>query len=555
MITFIEWLKLKAQEFDDNIYLIDPQETVTYAENFTKIQLLMSRLRAVPPASHVVFIGSGSVKAYQLYFAVIALQAVWVPFDYLLQKENLLAVLNQLKPSLIIYDKDSFDLQEYIAEPECNTIELAEIFSTLEQEKDLFEPFEPESDRIISGYLTSGSTGKPKIVMHGWYATLYHAAETVTRYQLTSAKRLFNPRLLCHVSGAFPLTTFMHCGGSIVIPSKGSYKMTEFARTSVWAEEMFNTPKITHVSFFPSEMQAYAALIENNPHLRPPALERITTGGEEVEFSDLVHISRAFATHRGYYDLMWWLYPLLGNSWSFELIKSFYEFCYGQLVQITQTYGATELICNAVANSPLSGPDPRGIGSAINSLHPEIRDDRGTILPQDGKAIGRLGLFGRSIATSYLYCQETNLSKHYYQTSDLASIQPNGCITLFGRSENLITLVGVENKINPVVMERRINKNSGKKSIVFEYNNRLHAAIRLRDKSHQQAIISSIKYDDDLSLISTISFWEAYPLLLGGKIDRKSIEKAVKENEKSVIDITEWKEQSFLDRYSTCQIL
>lgn len=326
MITFIDWLKLKAEEFANNTYLIDSQETVTYAKNFEKIQLLMSRLRDIPPASHVVFIGSGSVKAYQLYFAVIASQAIWVPFDYLLQKENLLPILKQLNPSLIIYDKDSFDLREYIAESEFNNIELAEIFNTLGQEKDLFEPFEPEFDRIISGYLTSGSTGKPKIVMHGWHATLDHAVETVTRYQLTSAKRLFNPRLLCHVSGAFPLTTFMHCGGSIVIPEKGSYKMTEHARTSVWAEQMFNTPDITHVSFFPSEMRTYADFIENNPHLRPSALERITTGGEEIEFSDLVHISRAFASHRGYYDLCGGYTPYLVIAGLLNLSNPFMSF-------------------------------------------------------------------------------------------------------------------------------------------------------------------------------------------------------------------------------------
>ncbi len=550
MITFIEWLTLKSEEFAENTYLIDSNETVTYAENFAKIQLVMNRLSHVPPRSYVVFIGSGSIEAYQLYFAVIALQAVWIPFDYLLQRENLLPILNQLNPSLIIYDKETFDLPE----SEFRTIELAEIFSTLEQKNKYIEQPEPTTDRIISGYMTSGSTGKPKIVMHGWHATWYHADETVKRYQLSSTKRLFNPRLLCHVSGAFPLTTLMHCGGSIVIPAKNSYSKEESDRTLDWAVQMFQTSNVTHASFFPSEMQVYARLVEENPLLRPPALERITTGGEEVEFSDLIHISRSFVRHRTCYDFMWWLYPLLGNTWSFEFIKTFYEFCFGRLVQITQTYGATELICNAVANSPLSGPDPRGIGSAIKSLDPEIIDEQGAILPWDGEGVGRLRFFGSSIATCYFDCQELNLTKNCYQTSDLASIQPNGRITLFGRSENLITLAGEKNKVNPVIIERIINKSCGQKSLVFENNKRLHAAIRLGAQTSEQQIIRSIKYNNDLALISTISFWESFPLLKGGKIDRKSIEKAVNRDEVSLIEINGWVEKPYLASYSSCQI-
>jgi acyl-CoA synthetase (AMP-forming)/AMP-acid ligase II len=581
VITFLEWLKHKSEKFAKKTYLIDDEEIVTYAENFKKIQFLMSQLNDIHPSSYIIFIGPGSIKSYQLYFAVIALQAIWIPFDYLLQKENLLLVLNQLKPSLIIYDKECFNLQEYRKDIPFKTIELTEIFNgsrqtlpsweviegekefsssiasssssqsqPLSQERELtvFDPFELATDRIISGYLTSGSTGKPKIVMHSWYATWYHANETVNRYRLNHSKALFNPRLLCHVSGAFPLTTYMHCGGSIVIPNKNSYKKMGQERIFEWAEQICRTPNITHISFFPSEMHAYASLVEVNPRLRPLTLERITTGGEEVEFADLIRISRAFATHRGYYDLLWRLYPILGNSWLFQFFKILYEFFYGRLVQITQTYGATELICNAVANLPQSGPDPRGIGYALNGLYPEIINEQGAILPWDGQTIGRLRFFGNSIASSYLDLPDSNLTQHYYQTSDLAAINPEGYITLFGRSENLISLSGIETLINPVVMERIIHKSCQQRVLVFEYNNTLHAAIELRDESRQQRIINSIRSNADLSLITTISFRNSFPLLPGGKIDRKLIENLVRTNETPTIDLNHIEEPPLLNR-------
>jgi hypothetical protein len=66
-------------------------------------------------------------------------------------------------------------------------------------------------------------------------------------------------------------------------------------------------------------------------------------------------------------------------------------------------------------------------------------------------------------------------------------------------------------------------------------------------------VISSIKNNEDLSLITTISFWDSFPLLLGGKINRKLIENAVKTSEIPTRDINEFEELALPNR--CCQIL
>jgi acyl-coenzyme A synthetase/AMP-(fatty) acid ligase len=542
MLTTYEWLSQKSKEFSDKTYLLDANREVTYLENFETIQSLMTRLSKIGPQDQVVFLGAGSIESYQLYFAIIALQAIWIPINFHYELETIEIVLDKLNPILIIYDNEAKHLIQKL-NSSYKAQSIAGLFNDL-NESILSNVEETRSNRIISMYLTSGSTGLPKIVKHSWEATLQHANATVERYGFKSSSRLFNPRQLFHVSGAFALTTLMHCGGSIVIPRSDYYKTSEQEYLTDWAF-LIQQKEVTHISFFPAEMRAYAELIDNIPLLTPKSLQRITTGGEGVELSDLINIGRVFATNRMWFDFLWKLYPYIGDNNAFMLLKRFYEKIYGPMVQVTQTYGATELICNAVANTTLSGPDTRGVGSALCSIHPEIVDNDGFLLPHDGKVIGRLRFFGSSIASGYLDDDEETLSPYHYETKDLAAIDPSGRITFFGRSENLIRLPGIENAINPVLLEREICQLSNVKlSVVFKLEKQLHAAVLTDKKINQYNLIAELKSEMKLSLVSTVSIWEKFPLTEGGKTDRKSIFNAVDNSEVTVIEVGD-SEQEF----------
>lgn len=537
MQTFNKWFETKSIKFSENTFLIDTVKKITYAENFQQVQVIKHQLQGIPPGSPVLYIGTTSIEACQLYFAIISLHAVWIP---VLQPDNVKAVLEEIKPALIIYDRTTFVSHTYNRAALFNefpSYELEDIFYHQKPIDYFSKPTDLSAYNLaISGYLTSGSTGKPKIVLHGWHGTWHHAEATVKRYQLDSSKRLFNPRELAHVSGAFAYTTYMHCGGSIVIPSRESRNKPESEKIACWAETLFEIPEVTHISFFPSEMEDYADFIEKNPHVRPLHLERITTGGEEVEFSRLVKVSGAFAANRFIHDLIWKLFPLTGNTWFFDIIKSLYENYYRKMVQATSTWGATEVICNGIAHTPLSGPDFRQSGFALDCLHPEIIDSTGAILPKDGKAIGRLRFFGESIALGYINQPETekDLLPCCYTTSDLAIMYPDGTISLQGRAENLFMLEGSPEKINPLILEREIHHITGQKALVFACQNKVHAAICLQDGISQQQITRHIRKSTSLFSISTFSFWDAFPLLPSRKIDRKSVESEVINERKPV---------------------
>jgi acyl-coenzyme A synthetase/AMP-(fatty) acid ligase len=243
---------------------------------------------------------------------------------------------------------------------------------------------------------------------------------------------------------------------------------------------------------------------------------------------------------------LWRLYPYLGDSSLFVLLKSFYEKVYGPMVQVTQTYGATELICNAIANTALTGPDMRGVGSAFNTIHPEIIDDDGFVLPHDGKTIGRLRFYGSSIASGYLDNDESSLSLHCYKTSDLASIDQSGRVNFFGRSENVISLPGVSHKINPFLLERKLNKiKHVKLSIIFRLEDKLHAAILVNEMVNKSRLIEELIRNHDFILVATISIWSKFPMTLGlgGKIDKKAIFNSIVKNEIPTLKVNNKQEQ------------
>lgn len=67
-----------------------------------------------------------------------------------------------------------------------------------------------------------------------------------------------------------------------------------------------------------------------------------------------------------------------------------------------------------------------------------------------------------------------------------------------------------------------------------------------------QQIVRHIKNNTKLSLISTLSYWDAFPLLPGKKIDRKSVEAAVINGRKSVCNLEKEAEEA---SWQYCQIL
>ncbi|NNM58776.1 MAG: acyl--CoA ligase [Legionellales bacterium] len=538
-----EWLKEQSKKFSENIFLIDSDREITYAENFQRIESVMAYFKDIEPGTKIVFFGNGSVESYQLYYAVIATQGIWIPVSYQEDYyEALNPLLEKIKPNVIIYENSL----RYIIDKlniAYRILALDDIFDSLDNEEVIDNDiYNHTDDRVISYYLTSGSTNLPKIVQHGWYATIQHAMATTARYPFTPGSRLFNPRHIFHVTGAFPLTTIMHSGGSIIIPDADSYKKNEEKCMFDWAE-IIQKKKVTHISFFPGEMRQYAQLIDEHPEMRAPTLQRITTGGEALELSDLIKIARALTIYKRTYDYLWQTYPYL-NSVGFYLLKKLYEQFNGALVQIAQTYGATELTCNAVANDFETGPDPRGIGSALQSLHAQITDEEGHILPKDGRHIGRLEFFGNSIAHGYLAIEESDLSRYRYQdlslyhykTSDLASIYPNGNVTLFGRVENLIKLGG--DNVNPVLFERSI-KNLCKvdAAIIFEHQSKLHVAVKLELTRERSKIILALKRNPAFSMITTISFWNDFPRTLGGKTDKNGLIQQIKTGQYESVDI------------------
>jgi acyl-coenzyme A synthetase/AMP-(fatty) acid ligase len=167
MITFNQWLAGKAEEFSSNIYLIDSSTQITYAKNFITIKMLMHKLQEhIQSGQYVIFLGTSSIASYQLYFATIALQAIWVPVIWQAKPETLNSVIQQLNKPLVIYDTLDLETLEKLKTTKLRCLELRKIFASLKEEELFYPLAEKNEDRIISAYLTSGSTAAAKLVAH-----------------------------------------------------------------------------------------------------------------------------------------------------------------------------------------------------------------------------------------------------------------------------------------------------------------------------------------------------------------------------------------------------
>jgi fatty-acyl-CoA synthase len=79
-------------------------------------------------------------------------------------------------------------------------------------------------------------------------------------------------------------------------------------------------------------------------------------------------------------------------------------------------------------------------GYPVFGVEMKITDDKGKEQPRDGKAVGRLKVRGPAIARAYFKHQGKSAfdKDGWFDTGDVASIDPNGYMTITDRSKDVI---------------------------------------------------------------------------------------------------------------------
>jgi fatty-acyl-CoA synthase len=252
---------------------------------------------------------------------------------------------------------------------------------------------------------TSGTTGDPKGVLYSHRSNVLHGLMTSTGDALgTSASdTMLSVVPLFHANSwgiAFsaPLT-----GAKLVMPG------AKLDGASVF--ELLDTEKATHTAGVPTVWLMLLNHIADN-HLKLPHLKMIVCGGSAMPRS---------------------------------MIKAFTDMG----VKARHAWGMTEMspIGTLAALKPpfmeLTGEDRLDIlqtqGFPPFGVQMKITDDAGKDLPWDGKTFGRLKVSGPSVSRAYFRVDADILDDEgYFDTGDVATIDPHGYMRITDRSKDVI---------------------------------------------------------------------------------------------------------------------
>lgn len=154
MPAVTDLLARHASDQADRIALSDGTHELTYGELWQRSRALGGRFReeGVGPGDHVVIGAAKSVDTVAATIATWLIGAVHVPIDPAQPEARQRAILERVRPRLVIGDLPGADERRWSAEELNRPLPAAACF----------EPEPPAGERIAYCMFTSGSTGLPK---------------------------------------------------------------------------------------------------------------------------------------------------------------------------------------------------------------------------------------------------------------------------------------------------------------------------------------------------------------------------------------------------------
>ena len=238
---------------------------------------------------------------------------------------------------------------------------------------------------------TSGSTGTPKGVELPEAQLLFVAAQVVETHGIAPEDRGFNPLPLSHVNPqVVGVLSTLVAGSTLVLDAR-------FRRTGFW--ELLHERRITWINAVP----AILAVLARTGELDPPETLRFVRCAS-APLPD--HVREAFA----------------GRS-------------------VILSWGMTEAASQITSTPLLDAAVAAGVGWPRGSEVQVRRADGGLAEPGEP---GDLFLRGAGIVTHYLFDAVPDRfdADGWLATGDLGAIEPDGSITLAGRSDDVINRGG-----------------------------------------------------------------------------------------------------------------
>ncbi|MES2149136.1 MAG: 3-(methylthio)propionyl-CoA ligase [Pseudomonadota bacterium] len=381
----------------------------------------------VKPGERVATLAWNGYRHMELYYAVSGMGAVLHTINPRLFAEQIEYIVNHAEDQYLFFDIGFAGIIEKLA-PMMKTVkgfvamtdrahmpalELPNLLCYEELADGASEQFAwPEFDENAAAALcyTSGTTGNPKGVLYSHRSTVLHAfaACNVDGLGLSAADSALLVVPMFHVNAwGMPYAGAM-CGAKLVMPG----------------------PAMDGKSIYELMRDEQVTLALGVPTVWLMLFRHVETGGLEPR-RDLV-LSRCV---------------IGGSAAAVSMIERF-ESEFGATV--IHAWGMTEMsplgtVCNLQPKHLAMAPPERHKvqatqGRAVFGVSMKITDDEGNSLPRDGVAFGHLMVRGPWIVASYYGGEGGELldADGYFDTGDVATIDPDGYMHITDRSKDVI---------------------------------------------------------------------------------------------------------------------
>jgi long-chain acyl-CoA synthetase len=495
-------LERAAKNYPNQTAVICQKKSISYEELFLRSVLLSKKIKnlGIKPGDKALLLFENSIEFYISYFAILQIGAVCVPLNTFLHQKELLSIINDCHPKIVVISKKLSSNLTNIQHKDLKILRGDDIdwnvcIEDLKNEaKDFTLQTLPENEVCLLLY-TSGTTGVPKGVMLSSRNIMANTIQSLARLGMhmklkdsLDKNEIFKERFLAalplfhsfaqNTCVWFPIAM---CGTIIVIPKIDRREILEGLKE-----------KPTFFGGVPA-LYGLLCLMKTAPL---DSIKLFVSGGDAMP----------------------------------DKIRCAFSMVYGR--KICAGYGLSEASPVVAVNIENKENSTNVVGKPLVGIECDIRDEGGK--PIGKSKIGMLWIRGENIMLGYYNSPEETskiLKDGWLNTGDLARLDANNHLEIMGRSKDLIIHKGfniypqeIENVLltHPAVFKAAVvaheDATSGQVPIAFVAVKPGDETVEFRLKGFCDEYLASYKIPrkfvclDDLPMNST------------GKVDKKKLQ-------------------------------
>ena len=413
--------KLISRELDGSIV------SSTYGESIKRSKKLANALTKLGVNAHdrVATIAWNNSRHFETYFAVSGMGAILHTLNPRYSPDQLIYILNHAEDEVLIVDPTFIPLVESVKDkletvkkiiiasskdaiPKNNLTDALSYDELIKDESDEYDWPDINEDDAAALCYTSGTTGNPKGVLYSHRSTMLHAISISVAMGLDSSSSVLPVVPMFHVN-AWGVPYCALIGGiTLVLPGH-----------ALDGESLYELVKQESVDTMLGVPTVWLGL-----------LQYLEEQGLKLDTVDQVLVG--------------------GSAAPYAMIKAFDE---EHDAFLTHGWGMTEMSPLGTINAPtkktMSLPKEERYQLQTKQGYPmfgvEIKtvDDENNELPRDGEASGALKVKGPWIMHTYFKADGPAADKEgWFDTGDVATIHPDGCMQIVDRAKDVIKTGG-----------------------------------------------------------------------------------------------------------------